>query len=257
MITDKTFILTGASGQTFTNVGAYTTDYVDLTASGRGSLGDGEDLYAVFHLTAPPSGSVTNVIVELRASDTADATSLTGDVRALGTSRVYPIGDLGYTPTTITTVDTTNNWFVVSGAVGHGLQANEAIYITSTLTWPGVTGITDFKLPVYVSATSLTTNNFRVALTPGGTAVTLPSAGTGVIGFRRATAGAGQAVSPAIEFCLNPDATSRGLRYVQAFVTLTNGSVATHTAVPMTGVITLNPTDNQRYRVYPTSIVVG
>jgi hypothetical protein len=257
MITDKTFILTGTASQNFTSTGGYTSDYVDLTASGRGTLGDGEDLYAVFHITAPPSGYVSNVQVELRASDTANGTNqLTGTIVALGTSRIYPIADLNYAATTINTVDTGDSTFKLTGGAVHGLQIGEAIYITSTANYPTITGFgTDFKVPLYVSATGFTASNFRVSLTPAGAAVAITGAGTGTVGFRRATAATGLAVSPAIEICINPEAVSRGRRYVQGFVTLVDGTA--NTQVPMTCVVTHCPTDNQRFRVYPTSIVAS
>lgn len=256
MITDKNHILTGASGQNLTSTGGWTTDYLDVTATGRGSLGDGEDLYAVFHITAPPSGHFTYIQLELRTSDTTSAGALTGTVYPLGISRPVSAADLGYAATTINTVNTSTGTFELTGGAVHGLQIGEAVYITSDTNYPTITTFGgDFKTPLYVSATGHTTSNFRVSLTPGGAVCAISGAGSGVVGFRRATAGSGLAVSPAVEVCINPDPVLRGLRYVQGFFTVGVGTA--NTQVPVTCVLTHAPTDNQRYRVYPTSIVAS
>jgi hypothetical protein len=253
MITDQSLNLTyngGANQTTFTSSVQYTTDLSDLGASGRGALGDGEDLYAVFHITAPPSGIVNFVQCQLRASDTISGGTLSGTIVALGSSRIYTIAELGYTPTAVTP-ETTGSTF---GLTAHGLQVGEAVYITASTTYPTITGFSTFSSPLYVVTTGYTANAFRLATTPGGTALAITNIGSGV-GFRRATAGVGKSTSPAIEVCLNPEAVSRGLRYIQGHVNLTDAE--THTRVPMTCVVTLNPTDNQNHRVYPTSIVAS
>jgi len=255
MITDKNHILTGASGQNLTSTGGWTTDYLDVTATGRGSLGDGEDLYAVFHITAPPSGYFSSIQLELRSGDTTNGTNLTSTIYPLGISRPVGAADLGYAATTINTVNTTTGTFELTGGAVHGLQIGEAVYITSTSTYPTITTFSgDFKTPLYVSATGFTPSNFRVSLTPSGAVCAISVAGSGV-GFRRATAGSGLAVSPAVEVCINPDPVLRGLRYVQGFFTVNDGTA--NTRIPITCVLTHCPTDNQRFRVYPTSIVAS
>lgn len=252
MITDKNFILTGASGQNF-DASGLTTDWIDLTASNRGSIGDGEDLYAVWHLTAPPTGNPTFLQFQLRAGDTVDGSGLTGNVVTIGTSRVYTTDELGFTQVTPTSIDIGTDEFRFTAPAAHGLQIGDAIYITATTTLPTIAGFTNFRNPVYVISAGYTAQNFRVASSPGGAQLDISNVGSGT-GYRRATAGTGLGVSPAFEICINPDALSRGYRYLQGYV-LTDGTNVPRW--PLTCAITHCPTDNQRYRVYPTSIVAS
>lgn len=253
MITDKNLILTGASGQNFQATGL-TTDWVDLTAANRGSMGDGEDLYAVWHLTAPPTGNPTYIQFQLRAGDTVDGSGLTGGVVSLAQSRVYTTDELGYTQITPNSIDAGTDEFRFTAPAAHGLVAGDALYITTTTggTLPTITGFTNFRNPVYVVSAGLTAQNFRVSASPGGPTLDITAAGTGT-GYRRATAGTGLGVSPAFEVCINPDALSKGYRYLQGYI-VTDGTL---TQWPLTCAITHCPTDNQRYRVYPTSIVAS
>lgn len=251
MITDKNFILTGASGQNF-DASGLTTDWIDLTASNRGSIGDGEDLYAVWHLTAPPTGNPTYLQFQLRAGDAVDGSGLTGTVVTLGTSRVYTTDELGFTQVTPTSIDAASDEFRFTAPAAHGLQVGDALYITATTTFPTITGFTNFRNPVYVVSAGYTAQNFRVSASVGGATLDITNVGSGT-GYRRATAGTGLGVSPAFEVCINPDAISKGYRYLQGYL-LTDG---TNTRWPLTCAITHCPTDNQRFRVYPTSIVAS
>lgn len=262
MLTDHLYNLTwngGANSQFFAQTGGYTVDYTDQLAAGRLSLGDGEDIYGVWHIVNPPSGIVTSIQCEIRGSDTVSGGALSGTTLTLGSSRAYTAAELGYTPVSVT-LDATADTFTTAAA--HGLVAGDALYITATGTYPSITGHTDFSIPVYVSATGLTATAFKVSLSPSGTPqldITTIQSGCG---YRRATAnvgsGNGPGVSTGIEipFCLNPDALSKGVRYIQGYVTIAGGQ-ATHTKCQMTCVLALNPSDNQRYRVYPTSIVAS
>ena len=261
MITDAYYNLTGsagAAGQYFASTGGYTVDYTDQLAANRGALGDGEDLYGVFHIVRPPSGNLTSIQCEIRGSDTVAGGALSGTIISHGISRAYTTADLGYTPIAVT-ADATADTFT-SGAA-HGLAVGDAVYITASTTYPTVTGFADFSVPLYVIASGFTSTVVKLSTTVTGSTVDVTAIGSG-LGLRRATtnigSGDGLGVSTGIEIavCLNPESVSRGTRYLQGFVTIAGGQV-THTKVPMTCVLALNPGDNQRYRVYPTSIVAS
>jgi|GEM_PF-473423 len=61
---------------------------------------------------------------------------------------------------------------------GHGLVANSAIVVSSTNTLP--TGLTAGTIYYVLNNVNLTANTFQVSLTPGGSVVTISSAGTGI-----------------------------------------------------------------------------
>jgi hypothetical protein len=261
MITDYFYNLTGsASGglQYFAQTGGYTVDYTDQLAAGRGALGDGEDLYGVFHIAAPPSGIVTSIQCEIRGSDTVSGGALSGTIISHGTSRAYTAAELGYAPVAVTG-DATPDTF--TSATAHGLLVGDAVYLTASGTYPTITGFADFSLPLFVIAASYSSTVVKLSATPGGTSIDMTLTQSG-LGLRRATTTVGPGTAPGvstgieISVCLNPDSLSRGTRYLQGFVTIAGGQ-ATHTKLPMTCVLALNPGDNQRYRVYPTSIVAS
>lgn len=261
MLTDHLYNLTwngGANSQFFAQTGGYTVDYTDQLAAGRGSLGDGEDIYGVWHIVNPPSGIVTSIQCEIRGSDTVSGGALSGTTLTLGSSRAYTAAELGYTPVPVTLSAGADTF---THATAHGLAVGDALYITATGTYPSIAGYTDFSVPVYVIADGFTTAAFKVATSVGGTALDITVIQSGC-GFRRATANVGAGNGPGVStgiqipFCLDPEALSKGVRYIQGYVTIAGGQ-ATHTKCQMTCVLALNPGDNQRYRVYPTSIVAS
>jgi hypothetical protein len=62
----------------------------------------------------------------------------------------------------------------------HGLTANSPVWFSTSSSMP--TGITQYQV-YYVVAASITTNTFEIAATPGGTAITTSSTGSGVTGY--------------------------------------------------------------------------
>lgn len=243
------FTRNGANEAQTVTATAYTTNYVDWLAAGRGELGTGEELMGVFSIAAVPQGGITSLTFELRGSNTADGTTLTGTIVTLGASRALSAADLGIEQVSVTPA--ADDTFT---ATAHGLSAGDAVYIGATTTQPPGTSASTVY---YVRTSGLTANAFTVSTTgAAGSVVDVTGAGSGAV-FRRAypaaSGPAGLAVSVPVVVCIDPSLTQQGFRYLQGHITVSGVSVS----APIVGTLVTGHPDQQRYRSYPTSIVVS
>lgn len=255
MITDDKLHLTwnnGISNQVFADTGGLSANMIDIGAADRLNFGNGEDLYAVWSLGGQPSGAVTSITFAVMGSTTQSGGNLSGTEVMIGTSRALTPAELGLNPVISATLNSTTDVFA---ATAHGLAADTPVYLTAATT-PTHGTITDWRNKI-LYVTNSNANDFTLAETPGGTTINFTSNGT-TVGVRRVAynAAIGGNTAAHVAVCLNPDLIARGYRYLQGRVTITGG-VANQTAVTCSGVITTVPPAQQRFLVYPTSIVAS